>query len=93
MKRCLYCLQPFKGRGRCCSEWCSRKVTGKSAWVTRSGRESVARIMEGLQRKVKHVPRFRQLAMGGDPAELLPAIFGTMPHEGPHRHGEYLDAP
>jgi hypothetical protein len=48
--------------------------------------------MEGLQRRVKHVPRFRQLAMGGDPAQLLPEIFGTMPHEGPHRHGEYLDA-
>jgi hypothetical protein len=48
--------------------------------------------METLQRKVRHVPRFRQLAMGGDPAELLPQIFGTMPHEGPHRHGEYLDA-
>lgn len=48
--------------------------------------------METLQAKVRHVPKFRQLAMGGDPAELLPAIFGTMPHEGPHHHGEYLDA-
>lgn len=48
--------------------------------------------MERLQVKVRHVPRFRQLAMGGDPPDLLPAIFGTLPYPGPHRHGEYLDA-
>lgn len=93
MKLCLYCLRPHERRSRCCSEWCARKVNGKTAWVTRSRREAQARTMAELQRRVRHVPTFRKMAMGEldfDQGVLL--ITGTKPISGPHRHGEYLDA-
>lgn len=91
VKHCLYCLRPFTGRGRCCSPWCSRKVTGKSAWVTRSRREAVDKVMTGLQTRLRFVPKWRQIAMGDDDPATLTAIFGTGPSPEPPRHGDDLD--
>lgn len=90
-KHCLYCLREFDGRGRCCSQWCARKVNGKAAWVTRSRKEACARIMATAQRRVRFVPRWRQIALGEDPDGHLISIFGTLPASTPPRHGDTLD--
>lgn len=92
VKHCLYCLRPFTGRGRCCSLFCSRKVTGKAAWVTRSRKEACARVLTAAQAKLRHVPKWRQIAMGDENPETLAAIFGTGPSTDQPRHGDELDA-
>lgn len=90
MKRCLYCLLPHSGRGRCCSTFCARKVNGKAAWVTKSRRAAARAPLEAEQLRLRHRTKWRKAAMG-DPSAVL-AIFGTAPDPAPHRHGEYLDA-
>lgn len=91
MKHCLYCLRPFSGRGRCCSEWCARKVNGKAAWVSRSRSIARTRELDAQQRRARHVPKFRQLAMSGFDPSLVEAIFGTTPSLSPPRHGETIE--
>jgi hypothetical protein len=89
---CAYCLRPISGRSTTCSEWCKRRVRGKTGYVTRSRREAVAKVLARAQRRVRFVPQWRQIAMGEDPSELLPAIFGTAPCASTPRHGDTLDA-
>lgn len=93
MKHCLYCLAPFTGRGRCCCPEHARKVTGKVAYVTKSRRGAVRKVMTDLQTRMRFVPKWRQIAMSDDldPAALA-AIFGTEPSPATPRHGDDLDA-
>lgn len=90
MKRCPYCLHFHERRSRACSEWCEHRVGGRAAYVTRSRREVVGKVMAGIQRRMRFVPTWRRVSMGEEP-DLL-TIFGTEPHDGPPRHGETLDA-
>lgn len=90
MKRCPYCLREHERRARCCSDYCERKLRGKSGYVTRSRREAVAKIMDGIQLKMRHVPKWRKVAMGDD--SQLEVIFGAPLPDITPRHGETLDA-
>lgn len=76
MKHCLYCLRAFEGRGRCCDQWCARRVNGKVAWVTRSRRIALDRIGAAELARNRYRRRWRDIAMGRDEQQNLLAIFG-----------------
>lgn len=91
-KRCPYCLHLHGNPGRACSTWCERKIAARSGWITRSRHTAIDKLFARAQKRVRHVPKWRQISMGDDPADHLPAIFGTAPATTTPRHGDTLDA-
>jgi len=91
-KFCPYCLREHGRRARACSDWCERKIRGKTAYVTLSRRQAVAKVIARAQKRVRFVPQWRQLAMGAEPAEILQAVFGAKPTDAAIRHGETIDS-
>lgn len=79
---CAYCGLPHERKGRCCSDWCSRRVTGKLAWISRSRKVAHNRVLAAIHKRERNVPTFREAAMGSlDPNETALRIFGTLPSE------------
>lgn len=92
---CIYCLRPFDSPRprRCCSPDCERRVQGKTAYVTRSRRETATKAMAALQLRLRFVPAWRKVAMGQtDLGTHLRETLGVKPVAGVLRHGETLDA-
>jgi len=73
---CAYCLRPHERDSRCCSQWCSRRVAGKLAWITRSRRQAVNDVLAREQRLHRNDRRWRDVTMGRNEAGQLAVIFG-----------------
>lgn len=77
---CAYCLQPHEGKGRCCSEWCERRVRGKLGWISRSRKLAHQAVLDTIHARHRHDPDFRRAALGQlTPEQTALKVFGVTP--------------
>ena len=77
MNRCAYCLRPHERKCACCCPEHTRKMQAWRGAVTAGHTRTRKRILARIQLRELHRQRWRDIAMGRQPALRLFEVFGV----------------